>query len=280
MDRHRLRSRRFYQGSTGQRGASRRHMEGSTRHRTMQHCSHPTGCRQLHIRKYPSQYRQWTTIEYIESNEPPRHQWPNASRYGNNSRQCYPSEYRQKPHTPQTLGGLQLQQRNHSSQYRQCITTEQTDSNEPPRYTWPAALRGGDNSRQWYSSEYRQQTHILSTLNRASIWKVHGLDDIANRRSGGRGIRFPSNNTIEFSFPFKVGEEVRNYIRAALGQVTEWYNEGQAKQATGAPRMEIISAVELDNYGWIMQTLERVGPECSVHCAVHSPTQDEGAEGG
>ena len=87
------------------------------------------------------------------------------------------------------------------------------------------------------------------------------MDDTTNRKSGARGVRFPSNNTIEFSFPFKVGEEVRNYIRAALGLVTEWYNEEQAKKATGAAKMEIISAVEMDNYGWIMQTLERVGPE-------------------
>ena len=94
-----------------------------------------------------------------------------------------------------------------------------------------------------------------------------------NRRSGGRGVRFPSSNTIEFNFPFKVGEEIRNYIRAALGQVTEWYNEEQAKQATGAPRMEIIAAVELDNYAWIMQTLDRVGPECSMQFTVPNKTR-------
>ena len=86
-------------------------------------------------------------------------------------------------------------------------------------------------------------------------------------------MRFPSSNTIEFNFPFKVGEEIRNYIRAALGQVTEWYNEEQAKQATGAPRMEIIAAMEVDNYAWIMQTLDKVGPECSMQFTVPNKTR-------
>ena len=102
------------------------------------------------------------------------------------------------------------------------------------------------------------------------MWKVHGLDDIANRRSGGRGIRFPSNNTIEFGFPFKVGEEVRNYIKAALGLATEWYNEEQAGRA---PRMEIVAAVEVDNYSWIMQALGWVGPEHSMQFTVPNKTR-------
>ena len=99
------------------------------------------------------------------------------------------------------------------------------------------------------------------------------MDDITNRRSGGRGVRFPSNNTIEFSFPFKVDEGVRHYIRAALGLVTGWYNEEQAGKFPGMPKMEIVSAVEMDNYGWVMQTLERVGPECSMQFTVPHKTR-------
>ena len=103
------------------------------------------------------------------------------------------------------------------------------------------------------------------------------MDDMPNRKSGARGIRFPSNNTIEFNFPFKVDEGVRNYIRAALGLVTEWYNDEQARKAPGMAKMEIVSAVEMDNYGWIKQTLERVGPERSMQFTVpHKGTEGWG----
>ena len=99
------------------------------------------------------------------------------------------------------------------------------------------------------------------------------MDDIEIRRSGGRGMRFPSQNTIEFNFPFKVDEGVRHYIRAALGLVTEWYNEEQAGKAPERPKMEIVAAVEMDNYSWVMQTLGRVGPEHSMQFTVPHKTR-------
>ena len=99
------------------------------------------------------------------------------------------------------------------------------------------------------------------------------MDDVANKKSGGMGIRFPSNNTIEFNFPFKVDEGVRKYISAALGMVTGWCNVEKAETHPGVPQMEIVSAMEMDNYGWIMQTLERVGPECSIQFTVPHKTR-------
>ena len=97
-----------------------------------------------------------------------------------------------------------------------------------------------------------------------SMWKVHGLDDTFNRNLGVNGIRFPSNNTIEYTLPFKVTKYVRGYIRAALEMVTKWYNEGREATHPGALPLTIVAAVEMDNYGHIMRTLERVGYECSM----------------
>ena len=84
------------------------------------------------------------------------------------------------------------------------------------------------------------------------MWKVQGLDDVMNRRSGGMGIRFPSNNTIEYTFPFKVDEHLRKYIKAALEMVTGWYNVEKESTHPGMPQMAIGAAVEMDNYGYIM----------------------------
>ena len=94
------------------------------------------------------------------------------------------------------------------------------------------------------------------------------MDDIPNKKSGARGVRFPSNNTIEFNFPFKVDKGVRGYIRAALGMVTGWYNAEKVETHPGKPQLEIVSAVEMNNYGWIKQALERVGPERSMQFTV------------
>ena len=50
--------------------------------------------------------------------------------------------------------------------------------------------------RPYHPSEYRQKSLIPTTFNMHSMWKVHGLDDTTNRKTGAKGVRFPSNNTI------------------------------------------------------------------------------------
>jgi hypothetical protein len=50
--------------------------------------------------------------------------------------------------------------------------------------------------------------------------------------------------------------------------VTGWYNAEKAETHPGKPQLEIVSAVEMDNYGWIKQALERVGPERSMQFTV------------
>ena len=92
-----------------------------------------------------------------------------------------------------------------------------------------------------------------------------------------RGIRFPSNNTIEYIFTFKVTKNVRGYIRAALEVVTDWYNAEKEEMFPGAPQLTIVAVVEMDNYGHnvIMRTLHGEGGVRVQH-AVYNPTQDEG----
>ena len=105
-------------------------------------------------------------------------------------------------------------------------------------------------------------------FNMPSMWKVHRMDDTYNRKLGVNGIRFPSNNTIKYTLPFKVTENVRGYIRAALEVVTEWYNGERERTFPGAPQLMIVAAVEMDNYGHIMRTLEKVGSECSMQFTI------------
>ena len=106
-----------------------------------------------------------------------------------------------------------------------------------------------------------------------TMWKVQGLDDTCNRNLGVKGVRFPSNNTIEYTLPFKVAEYVRGYIRAALEEVTKWYNEGIEETHPGAHPLTIAAAVEMDNYGHIVRTLERVWYKCSMQFTVPHKTR-------
>ena len=66
---------------------------------------------------------------------------------------------------------------------------------------------------------------------------------------------------------------MRGYIRAALEVVTTWYNERREEMHPGAPPLTIAAAVEMDNFGHVMRTLERVGHECSMQFTVPHKTR-------
>ena len=95
------------------------------------------------------------------------------------------------------------------------------------------------------------------------------MHDMPNRKSGARGIRFPSNNTIEVNFPFKVDEGVRKYIRAALGMVTGWYNVEKAETHPEMPQLEIVSAVEMETMAGSCKLSTGWGPSAACNSQFH-----------